>query len=223
MFSGAEGRETVFSEKLASLEAWYADPDNPVNAKMDLALSRITGGESCLDIGCRTGEALLRLQRLAKFRTLFGIDIDPENVEYCRRKVAHATNIFVSVGDALELGFGANSFDCVTVLDVLEHIRNPRLVLCEVERAAKRGGQVVLSVPGPYDLLYSRLLRLNRGEHKVALFPQQWFRLVQNAGFRVNSYVLLRFPLSRALSLSRFWFVQRIFVTWTMILFAQKR
>jgi ubiquinone/menaquinone biosynthesis C-methylase UbiE len=131
----------VFSEKLASLEAWYADPDNPVNAKMDLALSRITGGESCLDIGCRTGEALLRLQRLAKFRTLFGIDIDPENVEYCRKKVAHATNIFVSVGDALELGFGANSFDCVTVLDVLEHIRNPRLVLCEVERAAKGGGR----------------------------------------------------------------------------------
>jgi hypothetical protein len=82
---------------------------------------------------------------------------------------------------------------------------------------------VVLSVPGPYDLVYSKLLRLNRGEHKVALFPQQWLRLVQNAGFRVNSYILLKFPLSRALSLSRFWFVPRIFVTWTMIVFAQKR
>ena len=81
MFSGAEGQETVVPEKLASFEAWYADPDNPVNAKMDLVLSRITGGESCLDIGGRIGEVFLRLQRLAKFRTLLGIDIDPENAE----------------------------------------------------------------------------------------------------------------------------------------------
>jgi ubiquinone/menaquinone biosynthesis C-methylase UbiE len=138
VFSGAEDQETVVPKKLASFEAWYADPDNLVNAKMDLALARITGGESCLGIGCRTGEALLRLQRLAKFLTLLGIDIDPENVEYCRKKVAHATNIFVSVGDVLELGFRANSFDCVMLLDVLEHIRNPRLALCEVERAAKK-------------------------------------------------------------------------------------
>ena len=144
MFSGTEGRETVFSERLAFLEVWYADSDNPVNAKMDLALSRITGGESCLDIGCRTGEALLRLQRLAKFRTLFGIDIDPENVGYCLKKLAHATNIFVSVGDVLELGFRANSLDCVELLDVLEHTRNPRLVLCEVERAAQKRGRLIL-------------------------------------------------------------------------------
>jgi hypothetical protein len=81
VFSGAEGQETVVPEKLASFEAWYADPDNPVNAKMGLALSRITNGGSCLDIGCRIGEAFLRLQRLAKFRTSLGIDIDPENME----------------------------------------------------------------------------------------------------------------------------------------------
>jgi SAM-dependent methyltransferase len=48
-------------------------------------------------------------------------------------------------GDALELPFRSNSIDLVYSAAVLEHVRNPAKVGCEVYRVVKRGGRGLLN------------------------------------------------------------------------------
>jgi hypothetical protein len=122
VFSDAEGREAVFSENLTSLEAWYADSENP-QCQDGSSLTRITGGSLTSYRGEQGGVA--QVERLAKFRTLFGIDIDPENGVLSEEGSA-CHQYLCSVGDALELGFRAN---CSTV-KVLNARNTPEIQGC---------------------------------------------------------------------------------------------
>lgn len=49
--------------------------------------------------------------------------------------------------DASTLPFAAGSFDAVLCSEVLEHIREPRLVLQQIERILKPGGVLLITVP----------------------------------------------------------------------------
>jgi SAM-dependent methyltransferase len=56
------------------------------------------------------------------------------------------------------VNFGASSFDVVILSDVLEHIREPELLMAEISRILKPGGYLLLNVPfiywiheAPYD------------------------------------------------------------------------
>ncbi|MCK5385530.1 MAG: methyltransferase domain-containing protein [Alphaproteobacteria bacterium] len=40
-----------------------------------------------------------------------------------------------------------NSFDCVVVLEVLEHVKDPQKALSEIWRVLKSGGKIILSTP----------------------------------------------------------------------------
>jgi SAM-dependent methyltransferase len=51
------------------------------------------------------------------------------------------------VGDATDLPFGENSFDTVTMFDVLEHVEDDRAVACEAFRVLRPGGTVLVTTP----------------------------------------------------------------------------
>jgi ubiquinone/menaquinone biosynthesis C-methylase UbiE len=46
------------------------------------------------------------------------------------------------------LPFEDNSFDIVTMLAVLEHLEKPKEIVLEIARVLKKGGKLVLTVPG---------------------------------------------------------------------------
>ncbi len=71
------------------------------------------------------------------------IDIDPD---LARHQPPSAGPAFVC-GDARSLPFGDDSFDIVTLFDVLEHIEEDRLAAREALRVVRPGGSVLVSTP----------------------------------------------------------------------------
>lgn len=101
----------------------------------------INAQSTVLDIGCYAGHFLIHLINKG-FRGM-GIDLNLGLVEYGKKKFG----IDLRHGELLDFAFDANLFDLITCHQVLEHIRNPYMVIIEINRILKPGGFVALSVP----------------------------------------------------------------------------
>lgn len=105
----------------------------------------LVGSNKCvLDVGCATGY-------LAKALTAFGnrvcgVEYDAAAAEQARPYLDKVMVADLETAD-LVAGFGEGSFDVVMFGDVLEHLRDPLLVLRKARPLLKPGGSVVVSVP----------------------------------------------------------------------------
>lgn len=101
---------------------------------------------SLLDIGCNAGELLSYCQSINPKLNLSGIEINPAALEKAKANLPHAD---LQGASAEELPFNDNSFDCVTCIEVLEHIPETlrAQALREVKRVLRPGGRFVLRVP----------------------------------------------------------------------------
>ncbi len=96
-------------------------------------------GGRLLDVGCATGGFLQAAAR-AGF-AVQGIEISDFCVDYVK---THST-FDVFKGNLVSARFPEQSYDGVTLWDVLEHLRNPREVLDEIHRILRPGGILCLS------------------------------------------------------------------------------
>ena len=96
---------------------------------------------SLLDAGCGEGETLERVSDLLP-PDVVGIDLNPESVEFARRRVRSAD---LSVGDVTALPFEDDRFETVLCLEVLEHLEDPGAAVTELARVCS--SDLVISVP----------------------------------------------------------------------------
>jgi SAM-dependent methyltransferase len=163
--------------------------------------------QSMLDVGCGTGTFC----EMAKQRSV-GIDINPDNVEYCRRR-----GIRAQVGSALDLPFSANNFDGVHCSHVLQVFNPNEAVKClqELARVTKPGGIIVITTlsdfkrfwrhpenvrPYPPDALHSLLNSEQRGASSPmwAAIPK-----VDTLGIRLRHPPLIEFAFRASRHLMR--------------------
>jgi len=93
-----------------------------------------------LDVGCGTG---IILKQFSKYGTPYGIDLSDDAINFCKQRgLQH-----VQTGTILNLPFETNSFDIVSVFDVLYHkgITNDEEALIELRRVLKPGGRLFLT------------------------------------------------------------------------------
>jgi SAM-dependent methyltransferase len=121
---GAYVHERYWKER--ALQLLLEEIENPV-------------GVSLLDYGCGRGEFSV----LAKESGFYvsGVDIDPACVELTRR---HVEADQIDPEDYLE-SMLEKSVDVISCLHVLEHVENPKRLLCGMRRAARR--YVLIAVP----------------------------------------------------------------------------
>jgi SAM-dependent methyltransferase len=102
------------------------------------------------DVGCAFGYGTAALQGGA--RTVIGIERDPAHIREAARRFPW---LRVLPGDATALPLEDASADAVVMLDVLEHLGDPRAAVVEAGRVLRTGGVIVLSVPyrGPLAFL----------------------------------------------------------------------
>ena len=114
---------------------WFFNHIRSVNGRM-------------LDIGCNNGNLAFLLRKqgvLPKQLDYVGIDIAEESI-----KVAQNRNIYGAVfhvGSAMKLQFPDESFDAVTLVEVIEHIPDQPQAIREAVRVLKTGGLILLSTP----------------------------------------------------------------------------
>lgn len=104
-----------------------------VDESLDLA------GKRVLDLGCGNGCYTVEIGRRAAY--VCGVDIQMSHLQSFRQPIPRLQ----AAGESLP--FAAESFDVVTMIEVLEHTRSDTAVLQECFRVLKPGGWLVLFVP----------------------------------------------------------------------------
>jgi SAM-dependent methyltransferase len=152
-----------------------------------------------LDLGCGTGG---NLAMLAQFGQVLGAELDAQAAQLARARGV-ASVVRGRLPDGLPLAPGR--FQCVTLLDVLEHIADDQAVLRAVRELLAPDGCLLLTVPafpflwGPHDEAH---------HHQRRYRAQPLRRLLEDSGFqveRLSYYNSWLFPFAAAVRLLRRW------------------
>jgi len=111
------------------------------------ALRDIVKNKTVLDIASGEGYGTALLAKSAK--KVFGVDIDPNAIEYSTKKYADAGNIEFIIGSADLIPLPDHSIDIVVSYETIEHLDESLQAkfLLEIKRVLKREGSLVISTP----------------------------------------------------------------------------
>lgn len=109
---------------------------------------------SILDVGCGEGFTLNKLYENKIGKRLEGVDFQETAIEIGKKIHPH---LELKVGDIYHLPFEDNSFDLVICTEVLEHLKDPKKALSEIQRVTLR--YVLLSVPNEPFFMIANFLR----------------------------------------------------------------
>lgn len=98
-------------------------------------------------MGCGTGK---NMEEQGIFGDVFGIDTSGDAIAYCKTRGLTE----VKLGSTYKSGFGAKTFDLITLLDVLEHTDEHK-TLAEASKILGPGGVILITVPA-FGWLWSR-------------------------------------------------------------------
>ncbi len=162
-------------------------------------------GDRILDVGCNVGINSAWLAR--RGHRVEAVDVDKVSLEIARRK-HKLDNLNLSYYEGTSLDFPDGSFDCVLLLEVLEHTWHPRGLIKEIYRALKPGGHLVLSVPNAasyHTLARTLLLKIESYFRKMESWPE--FTTDQ----RDHYYYWDPFTMYRLLNLQGFVYVEHAY------------
>ena len=126
-------------------------------------------GKRLLDYGCGDGTFLAQVSSM--FPDAVGADVDEQQIEDCRQRLAQLHEIqFVTVNQLREASY-AGSFDLICCMEVLEHCLDAEAdnLLIDLDRLLAPQGSIIISVPieiGPA-LFAKELFRALAGWRKL--------------------------------------------------------
>lgn len=106
--------------------------------------ARRAAGRSVLDAGCGTGYGAASLADRA--RSVIGVDVAGEAIEYARRSYARPNLCFLQAS-ATALPFSDGAFELVVAYELIEHLRDWEQLLAEMRRVLAPAGECLISTP----------------------------------------------------------------------------
>ncbi len=115
---------------------------------------------------------------------------DPIGVEassFAARYAEERTGCYVYPGTLQQAQFDDGMFDVVTLMDVIEHLADPRSLIDEIRRILRPGGVLFMTTPN-FGSLFVKLYGANAygigpDEHASYFQPTTISRLLRQAGF----------------------------------------
>jgi len=164
MSKKAESRETHW-ERIApqtaapNIDDWYNTySGRSVLRAFDELLPCSLESKNLLDVGCGVGY-YFQYFRGRGVKECVGVDVGEKLLEIQRKVNPFVKNV---LGSAESLPFPDECFDIVISLGLVEHFRNPQLVLHEFTRVLKRGGVLIIETPNKLNLIFTIYKILNR-------------------------------------------------------------
>ncbi len=99
-----------------------------------------------LDIGCNNG----KLRNFLVDCAYYGIDLDKNLINQLIRENIKAKQIDLNKE---EIPFKEEKFDYIALLDVLEHVLDPKKLLNDSKKRLKDKGKIIITLPNDYHLL----------------------------------------------------------------------
>jgi len=182
---------------------FYSNVDNYTSKNL-INFAIKNSGKNILDIGCATGEYCQKLNEMGY--KCIGIDI---NQKYIKKARENGIEAYVMSGDSLE--FPDNYFDTVLIFEVLEHVKNPDIILKEAKRVAKKN--ILITVPnctevstlGKFGLTYDHMLE----EDHINFFTKKDLEMILKNHFKKFKVTELE-PM--ILCVTNPWWVKYIFL-----------
>ena len=128
-----------------------------------IALEYIKPHTNLIDFGCGNGVFLNRVQKEREGMTLMGLDIS--SIAISQLKEFYGIDGIVSKLPEVPYPIQSDSYDYVTMLDLLEHIDEEKEVMNNAFRILKPGGKVIVVVPFDHTEKYKKFIKEKSSEH----------------------------------------------------------
>lgn len=102
----------------------------------------VPGTNNLLDVGCGNGVITQFVNNKVKY--IYGIDNSKQRLRDAKRLGVITKLVDL---DKQKIPFKSKFFDCITCLDVIEHVYDPQRLVNELHRVLKRNGRLILSTP----------------------------------------------------------------------------
>lgn len=203
--------------KFAQHASQWWDTEGPLKTLHDINPARLdfitsyqnVAKKRVLDVGCGGGiltEALARVDG-----ELTGLDVESDALEAAKVHAKKSRLTIDYVNSPIE-DYEAPSFDIVTCMEMLEHVKEPQLVVDHCARLLKPGGYLFLSTINR--TLKAYLTAIVAAEYVLGLLPRQTHdfdkfikpselvSMIRNAGLEFSGMAGMAYnPLSRSAKL----------------------
>lgn len=182
--TGTSGYENYFAQCTTGLLEEYFD--------LVQRYANVRRGKLC-DVGCGPG-GLLKIARERGWEAT-GVEISSWAVQEGRK-----AGLDIYQGSLLDARFSADSFDAVSMFDVLEHLASPREYLQEIHRILKPGGLLLIETPNVDGFFVRYVYRQNADLVKprahICLYGPTSARLLLEP-FGFSTVKIMSFPYCR--------------------------
>lgn len=113
-----------------------------IGERVEKASRFVIKNEKLLDVGC--GDGIIHYFVKDKVKNIYGIDNSKIDLVKAKKRgmIVQSTNL-----DEGKFPFESGFFNFVTCLDVVEHVKDPRILIKEIYRVLKEDGILILSTP----------------------------------------------------------------------------
>lgn len=115
--------------------------------------------QDVLEVGCGYGDVCFPLLSLGHMVT--GIDINPVAVKMCRDRNTYHGKFWVANAQYFDM---KHEYDVIICSEVIEHVKEPGLVLDQIVKHCKPGTRLIFSVPNGWCLREIAVNRLGAGK-----------------------------------------------------------
>jgi 2-polyprenyl-3-methyl-5-hydroxy-6-metoxy-1,4-benzoquinol methylase len=134
-------------------------------------------GQSILDIGCFSG-TFLSFLKPDQFSKQVGVDILDRQIQYARQHYGTEFREFHHIRDSNDISAIQGKFDCVTLIEVIEHLKPQEIqdLLNAASEKLKPGGKLLFSTPNYFstwpilEWLVNRISKVSYEEQHITKF-----------------------------------------------------